>query len=223
MCVTLLCVTSAASWPSDETLGSRTEAELISLVLGGSRPPAHVAECAARIAAVPPWERRLLGARGLIRHHRVPPERALRLAAMWELAERWLPDDRPVITSPREAVLLLGGLRAALREEVWVLMLDARHRPISCATVAVGGINSSRLAPRDVLAPALRAGSAALVVAHNHPSGDPAPSRADRVVTEALRSASALVGIPMLDHIIVAARAHHSFREVEGWDVTAAA
>ena len=182
-----------------------------------------VAECAARVAAVPAWERRVLGARGLVRHHGVAPERALRLAAMWELAERWLPDDRPAITSPREAVLLLDGLRAAAREEVWVLMLDARHRPISSVTVAVGGINSSRLAPRDVLAPALRAGSAALVVAHNHPSGDPAPSRADRVVTEALRSAAALIGIPMLDHIIVAARAHHSFREVEGWDVVAAA
>jgi DNA repair protein RadC len=204
-------------------LGSRTEAELIAQVLGGSRPPAHLAECAARVAAVPAWERRVLGARGLVRHHGVAPERALRLAAMWELAERWLPDDRPAITSPREAVLLLDGLRAAAREEVWVLMLDARHRPISCETVAVGSINSSRLAPRDVLAPALRAGSAALVVAHNHPSGDPAPSRADRVVTEALRSAAALIGISMLDHIIVAARAHHSFREVEGWDVVAAA
>ncbi len=142
---------------------------------------------------------------------------------MWELADRWLPDDRPAITSPREAVLLLGGLRTAAREEVWVLMLDARHRPIACVTVAVGSINSSRLAPRDVLAPALRAGSAALVVAHNHPSGDPAPSRADRVVTEVLRSAAALIGIPMLDHIILAARTHHSFREVEGWDVVAAA
>jgi DNA repair protein RadC len=114
-------------------------------------------------------------------------------------------------------------LRRALREEVWVLMLDARHRPIHCETVAVGSINSSRLAPRDVLAPALRAGSAAVVVAHNHPSGDPAPSRADRVVTEALRSAAALIGIPMLDHIILAGRGHHSFREVEGWDIAAAA
>jgi DNA repair protein RadC len=61
------------------------------------------------------------------------------------------------------------------------------------------------------------------VLAHNHPSGDPAPSRADRAVTEALRSAATLIGIPMLDHIIVAVRAHHSFREVEGWDVVAAA
>ena len=196
---------------------------MIAHVLGGSTPAARVAGCAARVAAIPAWERRLLGARGLTRHHGIAPERAMRLAAVWELAERWLPDDRPAITSPREAVLLLDGLRAALREEVWVLMLDARHRPVSCATVAVGGINSSRLSPRDVLAPALRAGSAAVVVAHNHPSGDPAPSRADRVVTDALRSACALVGVPMLDHIILAARAHHSFREVDGWDVVAAA
>ncbi len=212
-----------SSWSLDETLGSRTEAELIARVLGGSRPSVRLAACAAAVAAVPAWERRALGARGLVRAHGVAPDRALRLAAMWELAERWLPDDRPAVTSPREAVLLLGGLRAAAREEVWVLMLDARHRPICCETVAVGSINSSRLTPRDVLAPALRAGSAALVVAHNHPSGDPAPSRADRVVTEALRTAAALIGIPMLDHIVVAARAHHSFREVEGWDVVAAA
>jgi DNA repair protein RadC len=116
-------------------------------------------------------------------------------------------------------VLLLDRLRSAPREEVWVLLLDARHRPIAVETVAVGSVNSSRLTPRDVLAPALRAGASALVVAHNHPSGDASPSRADRLVTEALRSAATLVGIPVLDHIIVAARAHHSFREGESWDV----
>jgi DNA repair protein RadC len=69
----------------------------------------------------------------------------------------------------------------------------------------------------------LRRGASAFLVAHNHPSGDPAPSRADRVVTDALRSAAALVGVPMLDHIIIAARGQHSFREVDGWDVAAAA
>jgi DNA repair protein RadC len=158
-----------------------------------------------------------------MRDHGVPADRALRLTALWELAERWFPDDRPTVTSPREAVLLLGGLRDSAREQVWVLLLDARHRPIGCETVAVGSVNSSRLTPRDVLAPGLRAGAASFVVAHNHPSGDPSPSRADRVVTEALRNAAALIGVPMLDHIIVCARSHHSFREVEGWDAATAA
>ncbi|HEY8676454.1 MAG TPA: JAB domain-containing protein [Candidatus Dormibacteraeota bacterium] len=212
-----------ASETTDTPLGGRTDAELIARVLGGSRPAPGVTECAVRVARLPLWERRMLGATGLVRDHGVAPQRAVRLAALWELAERWLADDRPTVSSPRDAVLLLGGLRAAAREEVWVLLLDARHRPISVETVVVGGVNSSRLTPRDVLAPALRAGSSGLVVAHNHPSGDPSPSRADRLVTEALRSAAVLVGIPMLDHIIVAARGHHSFREIEGWDVAAAA
>jgi DNA repair protein RadC len=215
-------VTSAAP-DDDRALSFNTEAELIARVLGGTRPSVPVTACAERMAALPVWERGILGAAGLVRDHGISPDRALRLAAMWELGQRWAPDDRPAITSPRDAVLLLDGLRTAPREEVWVLMLDARHRPIRRVTVAVGGINSSRLMPRDVLAPALRAGSAALVVAHNHPSGDPAPSRADRVVTEALRSAAVLLGVAMLDHIVVAARSHHSFREVEGWDVVDAA
>jgi len=215
---------SGRPWPAaDQSLCGRTDAELIAQVLGGSRPSAALLECATRVAAVPLWERRILGSAGLVSQHGVAPDRARRLAALWELAERWLADDRPTITSPREAVLLLGELRSAAQEQVWVLLLDARHRPIALETVAVGSVNSSRLTPRDVLTPALRAGSSALVVAHNHPSGDASPSRADRVVTEALRAAALLVGLPLLDHIIVAARGHHSFRECEGWDVAAAA
>jgi DNA repair protein RadC len=213
----------AAAIADEELLRGQSDAELIARVLGGSSPSAAMVECAARVSRLPVWERRLLGAGGLVRDHRIPAERALRLAALWELAERWFPDERPSVTSPREAVLLLGGLRESAREQVWVLMLDARHRPVGCDTVAVGGVNSSRLTPRDVLAPVLRSGAASFVVAHNHPSGDPSPSRADRVVTEALRNAAALIGVPMLDHIVVAARAHHSFREVEGWDAATAA
>jgi DNA repair protein RadC len=156
-----------------------------------------------------------------MREHGVPRERAERLAAMWELAERWTDDDRPAIGSPRDALLMFNGLRIARREQVVVLLLDARHRPIRLETVAVGTINASRLQPRDVFGPALRSDAVAVIIGHNHPSGDPAPSRADRVVTAALRNAGALLGVPVLDHLIVAKRGHHSFRETEGWDEAA--
>src|SRR3984885_377911 len=189
------------------------EAELLARALGGSAPAADLNAVANRVARIPWWERRALDAAGLMREHGVPRERAERLAAMWELAERWTEDDRPAIGSPRDALLMLDGLRIARREQVVVLLLDARHRPIRLETVAVGTISASRLQPRDVFGPALRSDAVAVIIGHNHPSGDPAPSRADRIVTAALRNAGALLGVPVLDHLIVARRGHHSFPE----------
>jgi DNA repair protein RadC len=202
---------------ADRTLSSRSEGELIANVLAGPEPAAEVLRSAVELAAVPFWRRRALGVAGLVAEHGVPAERAVRLAALWELAERWYPDDRPSVTSPRDALLLLDGIRCARRERIVVLMLDSRHRPIATEVVAVGTLNASRFTPRDVFGPALVAGAAAVLVAHNHPSGDPAPSRADRQVTAVLRQAGGLVGVPVVDHIVVARHGHFSFRESEGW------
>jgi DNA repair protein RadC len=207
----------------DRDLAARSEAELIAQVLAGAEPAAEVVRCGQRLAELPFWQRRALGVGGLVSEHGIRPERAVRLAALWELAERWYPDDRPTVSSPRDALLLLEELRAAPTERVVVLLLDARHRPLRTEVAAVGTINASRLQARDVLVPALRGGAAALIVAHNHPSGDPAPSRSDRQVTAALREASAVVGIPMLDHVIVTRRGHFSFREAQGWEGSAEA
>jgi len=202
---------------ADRDLASRSEAELIAQVLGGPEPAAELLRCGTALSRLPFWRRRALGVAGLIREHGVAPERAVRLAALWELAERWYPDDRPSIGSPRDALLLLGDLRSARTERIVAILLDARHRLLRQEVVAVGSINASRLAPRDVLAPALANGAAAVIMAHNHPSGDPTPSRADRHVTAVMREAAALLGMPLLDHIIVARDGHHSFRESEGW------
>lgn len=207
---------SAAPQPEP---GSPTDAELIAHVLAGAAPSAAALRWGARLAAVPPWQRGALGAARLEREHRLPRHHALRIAAAWQLADRWSPDERPAVTSPRDALLLLTALRTARREEVWAIMLDARHRPLDVVTVVVGGINSARLAARDIFAPALRAGAAAFIVAHNHPSGDATPSRADRQVTAVLRGAAELMGLPILDHLIVTGHGHHSFREDEGWTV----
>ena len=204
---------------ADRDIGSRSDAELIAQVLAGPEPAADVLRCAVRLARLPFWERRALGVSGLIEEHAVAPGRAVRLAALWELAERWYPDERPAITSPRDALLLVDSLRLAEVERVVVLLLDARQRPVGRETVAVGTVNASRLQAREVFTPVLRAGAAAVVLVHNHPSGDPSPSRADRQVTAALREGAALVGISMLDHLVVARGGHHSFREAEGWDL----
>jgi DNA repair protein RadC len=204
-------------------LSDLPEAELIARAIGGSCPRPELLDMGGRLARIPIWERRAMGRAGLVRDHGIGPDRAARLEAIWELAERWYPDDRPAIAAPRDALLLLERLRCARREEVVVVMLDARHRPLGVETVAVGTVNASRLQPRDVFAPALRTGAVAVIIGHNHPSGDASPSRADRTVTTALRAAGDLLGIALLDHLVVTARGHFSFRDAEGWDVDAAA
>jgi len=211
----------AVSLASD--LAELGEAELIARAVGGPSPAPELLEVGARLARIPIWERRVLGRTGLVRDHGIGADRAARLEAIWELAERWYPDDRPSVAAPRDALLLFERLRTARREEVVVLLLDARHRPLGVETVAVGTVNASRLQPRDVFAPALRSGAVAVIIGHNHPSGDPSPSRADRTVTAALRAAGEMLGVAVLDHIIVAKRGHHSFRDAEGWDVDAVA
>jgi DNA repair protein RadC len=199
---------------------SHSEADLIAQVLDGPEPAATVSRWAAVLARLPFWERRTLTAEALSRDHGVPPRHAARLVALWELAERWFPDQRPPVSSSRDAVLLLSGLADAQSETVSVLLLDARYRQLGIEVVAVGTANVARLQPRDVFAPAIRAGAAAVIVAHGHPSGDATPSRADRQMTMALREAAAVIGIPLLDHIVVAQRAYHSFARSDGWTDT---
>ena len=198
-----------------------SDAELIAQALDGATPSPAVRRLARRIAAMPPWQGRLTG--GLdVPAERLSARAAAQLSALYELCERWAPDDRPVIASPRDALLLLDPLRRSRRERIVVLHLDARHRPMRLETAAVGTVNASRLAVRDVFGPALQHGAVAVIVGHNHPSGDASPSRADRLVTAALRSSGDALGVAVLDHIIVSAHGHHSFRDAEGWDEEAA-
>ena len=123
------------------------------------------------------------------------------------------------VNCPREAVAIAQhAIGAEITECLIAVFVDAHHRVTGYAEIARGTLNATRFTPRDVLVPALHAGCAGVVVAHNHPSQDPSPSRADRQVTVALRDACALVGVTLLDHLVVTDNGYFSFRESEGWD-----
>ncbi|MDE2290817.1 MAG: DNA repair protein RadC [Elusimicrobia bacterium] len=144
------------------------------------------------------------------------PARAARLAAAFELSRRWAGADASApepIDSPRRALRELGELAPLKKEHFVALYLDACHRPLHRETVSVGTLTASLVHPREVFAPALERPAAALIVAHNHPSGDPEPSREDRETTRRLCEAGRILGLPLLDHLIVAARGYFSFRE----------
>jgi DNA repair protein RadC len=95
-------------------------------------------------------------------------------------------------------------LSALEHEEVWLLTLDARNAVKSARRIARGGAHGCALSTRDVLAPALRDNAHAIILIHNHPSGDPRPSPEDLAMTIAIRSACEVVGVPLLDHVVVA-------------------
>jgi len=103
-------------------------------------------------------------------------------------------------------------LRDAPHEQLHLLLLDGRHRLMREVMASRGTLTASLVHPREVFRPALREGAAALVVVHNHPSGDPAPSGEDREVTRRLVQAGALLGVPVLDHVVVAERGWVSLR-----------
>ena len=101
-------------------------------------------------------------------------------------------------------------------EEFWAVALDTRHRVLFDQMLARGSLTGVEVHPRDVFRPLIRAGCAAVIFAHNHPSGDPSPSRADIELTGRLREVGDLCGIPVLDHVVVASEGYVSIAE-RGW------
>ena len=118
--------------------------------------------------------------------------------------------------SPADVARFIRGVVGNdAREHFVTLMLDGRHRPIGYQRVSVGTATASLVHPREVFQTAIGLGAVALIVAHNHPSGDPSPSREDREVVARLIKAGTLLGIPLLDSVVVADAGYHSMREAE--------
>ena len=114
------------------------------------------------------------------------------------------PDERAQISIPDDAVALLRPLLDGQDRECGVLVaLDTRHRVIATTVISVGTAAHTFLAPREVYRDALLHGASAVVVAHNHPSGDPTPSDDDARITRRLVEAGALLGVGLLDHVII--------------------
>lgn len=103
----------------------------------------------------------------------------------------------------------------AVQEEFHIVTLDTKHKPIETHRITVGTLDASLVHPREVFRPAIRDAASAVLLVHNHPSGDPTPSREDRLVTDRLTKAGELIGINVLDHLIVAREETVSLREVE--------
>ncbi len=156
--------------------------------------------------------------------HGIGRVKALQLVAAMEVARRSIRTpaaEAPVLNRADYICAHLESVASGLDvEKFWVLCLSRRNRLRKRVEVSSGTATATLVHPREVFRAAIRAGAAAVVCAHNHPSGDPSPSAADIQLTRQLREAAAAVDIPLLDHVIIGrrgadplGRGYYSFRE----------
>ena len=147
----------------------------------------------------------------------VGPAKAAQILAAVELGRRtlsYIPSDRPGLGSPGEvAAYLLPGHGSEPVEQFGAVMLDTKHRVIRTMVLSVGTLDSSLVHPREVFRAASECWAAAVVLFHNHPSGDPTPSADDVALTRRLIDAGVLMGIEVRDHLVLADSKYFSFKE----------
>lgn len=151
----------------------------------------------------------------------IGPAKAMQLIATFKLGQRLAKETyaQAKIDTPELVYELLSAeMRGLHKESLRVLLLDTRYRLIRTEEVSLGSVNESIAHPRDVLRPAVISSAYAVIVVHNHPSGDPSPSQSDHSLTRRLAEAAELLQIKLLDHIIIGAPAegrlpYFSFRE----------
>lgn len=200
--------------------GALGDNELLAVLIGHGRPGADALSVANHVLQMAG------GVQGLTRLRRdqlveapgVGPAQASRVLAAIELGRRTLTVPRqlrPRFQSPRETAHYLLPLYGAFPvERFGVMLLDIRYRLLTTRLISVGSLDGTTAHPREVFREALVAGAGAVVVFHNHPSGDPSPSTDDIALTKRLRDAGRIVGVPMVDHVILADEKYASHREM---------
>ncbi len=140
--------------------------------------------------------------------------KACEIVACFELGKRLLKDKKSQIyLKPNEIWEELKDLRDHKKEHFVIFYLDSRNQEIKREIISVGSLNANLVHPREVFEPAVRNLAAQIILAHNHPSGDPEPSEDDLEITKRLVESGKILGIEVVDHIIIAKTGFISFKE----------
>jgi len=144
------------------------------------------------------------------------PTKTAALKAALEMGRRLLtdsPHERQAITSPADAYNLLADMQTLEQEQMRVILLDTRNRVTAIVTIYQGSTNTTMVRIGELFREAIRANAVAIIVAHNHPSGDPSPSPEDVAITRDIVSAGKLTSIDVLDHLVVGRNRFVSLKE----------
>ncbi|MCO6449365.1 MAG: DNA repair protein RadC [Caldilineales bacterium] len=198
---------------------SLTDAELIAIVLRSGAVGINVIDMATGLVR---HYQGLLGMQeasfeNLCEHHGMGEAKASQLKAAFEIGRRVAmasPDSRPQVRSPGDvAQLLMAELAYADQEHVKVVLVDTRNYVLGTPTIYKGSLNSVHIRVGELFKEAIRRNAAAVIVAHNHPSGDPTPSPEDVILTRKVVDAGKLLGIDVLDHLVLGRNRWVSLKE----------
>lgn len=145
------------------------------------------------------------------------PAKTTQLKAALELGRRLLaesPGERPQIRSPADAAnLVMSEMSLLEQEHLRVMLLDTKNHVLASPTIYIGSLNTSLVRVGELFREAIRANAAALIVLHNHPSGDPTPSPEDVAITRQIAEAGRLLGVEVIDHLIIGRQRFVSLKE----------
>jgi DNA repair protein RadC len=193
------------------------DADLIAILLSTGSTAEPVGILATRLLELAGGLEKLdrLGVSAMSQYTGIGLSKACRLQAAIEvgrrIAARPYRRGRAIICSKDIDEAMRPRLAKATREHFWAIALDAKSRPVAEIEIAVGGLSACTIKPADIFRAILRELSSKIVVVHNHPSGEPTPSTEDVAFTKRLKSAGQVIGIPLLDHIIIAEQGYFSF------------
>ncbi len=181
--------------------------ELLAILLRTGREGKNVLEVAEDILGKYPMKKLAgLGYEEIIKIKGIDSGKACSLLASFELTKRALEvedSNLPRINSARDALAHLQEIKKAKREHFVALYLDARNQLLHKETISIGTLNTNLVHPREVFKPALENLAAGVIVAHNHPSGDPEPSEEDREITDRLKKAGEILGVNLVDSLVI--------------------
>lgn len=196
--------------------GALSDADLVALLFGSGSAGEGVLDVAARVTrAVNLRKLHETAVEDLLAIKGMGPARAAQLLAAAEVGRRLWPDADPIplVRGPEKIFELTADIRRSNREHFVGFYLNSRNQVLRREIISIGSLNASIVHPREVFIPALAVSAASLILAHNHPSGDPSPSEEDLAITRRITEAGRLLGVELLDHVVVAKDAYTSFKE----------
>ena len=201
-----------------------TDAELVAILLRTGIAEKSAIDIASELTADGGLYKRLAGITRLNELTNIKglgQAKAATVLAALEIGRR-IASAKPVekihLSCPQDvAEFLMPRLRYAVKEQFIVILLNGKNKVIGTEVISKGSLSNSVVHPREVYASALLHHAAAIMVAHNHPSGDPKPSDEDREVTRLLESSGKVLGIPLVDHIVIGDGTYYSFLENEAF------